>query len=260
MNPQELQPRDEQMPAPQSDSDAAQLMGAITRVASDPNANVDAMRQMMELYKEARAMEARSAYSAAMARFVAMKETIAHNRTGQGPGGSSFTYADYPTMETAVRPWLSKCGLSFSHHEGEPVIEGGRIVYVTVTCRLQHEAGHSEEFSYPAMPNPKVADKLSPSQAIQQGITYAKRQTLAMALGLATAEDRDDDDSQRIATVSEEQVSTLLDLISAWEPSPEEREMLLKWCRVSDIEDIPARNFSAVERKLKEKIAQKEGR
>lgn len=234
------------------------LVQAIIQAAHDPNVDVTKMREMMELAKEMRAEQAKIAYAEALAQFTRLKHTIATNRKGEGPGGAVFQYADWPTMEAAIRPWLSQCGLSVTHRQDAPIVEGGKIVMIMVHAILSHVAGHSETVAYPGMPNPKVADRLSPSQAIQQGITYAKRQSVALLLGLATAEDRNDDDGQKPGPeLSEKQTGTLLDLVAEWNPSKEDKARLLKWCKVDVIEDIKPRQYDIVVQTLKDKIAEK---
>lgn len=245
-----------QVPTEPRDSDAGRLMQAITETSKRPEVNVETMREMMALYKEASAMEAKKAFSAAMARFSAMKKTVGHNRNG-GSDSFRFTYADFPTMERAVRPWLADCGLSFSHREDVPQFTSdGKIACIMIYCVISHEMGHSEEWHYPAIPNDANPAKLSPSQMIQQAITYAKRQTLAMALGLATSEDRQDEDSRVTHIISDAQLSTLRDLIAEWNPTDDQRARMLKLCNVDDIEDLPAAKYSAVVSRLKEKIAE----
>jgi len=234
-----------------------QLVHAIIAAAADPQTDVAKMQAMIAMAERMQAVQARAAYEAALAQFTAIKTTVATNRIGEGPGGAKFAYADWPTMENAIRPWLSQCQLSITHSMGSPVVAEGKILMIEVHTRLSHALGHSEQVTYPAMPNPLVAGKLSPSQAIQQGITYAKRQGAAMILGLATAEDRSDDDDRKPAGLSDEQLSTLADLMAAWEPSDEQRAALLAWCKVPAIEDLPPSKFGAVAQKLREKIAAK---
>lgn len=233
------------------------MISAVIAAAMDPATDVVKMQAMIDMAKEMQAAQAKAAYAAAIARFTSIKETIATNRTGSAPGNATYTYADWPQMEAAIRPWLAECSMSLTQNIDQPVIQDGKIIMVMVHTKLSHALGHSEEVSFPAMPNPLVASKLSPSQAIQQGITYAKRQGAAMILGLSTREDRDDDDSHKIAALSDEQLSTLLDLMAALELTDDERAKLLAWCRVEAIEDLPANKFDVVAKTLRAKVAAK---
>lgn len=245
----------ETLPAVQQE--AGTLMQAIIQAAHDPKCDTDKMRQMMEMAKEMRAEQARAAYADALARFTAMKRTVATNRIGTAPGDARFAYADYPQMEATIRPWLAACDLSLTHEMDPPVMEGNRIAYVIVRAILSHREGYSTTISYPAMANPKVADRLSPSQAIQQGITYAKRQTAAMILGLSTAEDRHDDDGQKPAVLDDKQRSTLADLWAAWEPTDEDKARFYAWAKVETLDDISPKQYPGVVAALRKKAAAK---
>jgi len=161
--------------------------------------DVDRLRELMTLEREWRADQAKAAYAEAMAEFGVIKQTIGHNRSGVAAGGAKFSYSDFPTLASAVTPWLAKCGLSFSHRKDVPVVgENGKVISVMVYCKVMHKAGHFEEASFFAMPDMRLDGKLSPSQLIQLAITYGKRQTLCELLGIATSEDVDDSDSQAV--------------------------------------------------------------
>lgn len=243
---------------PAVQQEAGTLMQAIIQAATDPQTDVVKMERMMALAKEIRAEQARAAYADALSQFTAMKKTVPTNRIGTAPGDAKFAYSDWPQMEAIIRPWLAACGLSVTHEMDPPVMEGNRIAYINVRAILSHREGHSETISYPAMANPKVADRLSPSQAIQQGITYAKRQTAAMILGLSTAEDRKDDDGQKPTVLDDKQRSTLADLWAAWEPSADEQARFYKWARVEALDDLSPKAYPGVVDALRKKIAAKQ--
>lgn len=238
-------------------ADTGTIIHAIIAAATDHKTDIAKMQAMMAMAKEMQEAQAKAAYATAIARFTGLKTTIATNRTGTAPGDAKYAYADWPQMEAAIRPWLAECELSLTQWIDPPVMAEGKIVMIMVHTRLMHSHGHFEEVSFPAMPNPMVAAKLSPSQAIQQGITYAKRQGAAMILGLSTREDRDDDDAHKVAALSDDQLSTLTDLMAAWEPTDDQRAALLQWCRVAAIEDLPPSKFETVAKKLREKVAGK---
>lgn len=175
--------------------------GQLIQLAIQKDFDVERLREVMTLEREWRADKAKSEYSAAMVKFGSMKKTIQHNKTGKTAGGASFSYSDFPAIAKAVTPLMTDCGLSFSHRFDPPVMtEAGKVAYITVYCRVTHALGHFEEIHFPAMPDMRLDGKVSPSQLIQLAITYAKRQTLCMALGLSTAEDASDDDAVTPAT------------------------------------------------------------
>jgi hypothetical protein len=246
-------------------SDTSRVLDAITQAALNPDVDVEKMERMKALYLEMQAASAKAAFMSAMADFQQLKQTIATNRVGEGPGGSTFAYADWPQMEDAVRPWLARCGLTIHMTQDPPLVDGKRITGVMVWGWLSHRDGHEgERIPMFAMPNPAVEMKLSPMQAIQQGATYCKRQIACMLLGVAAREDRMDDDGNPPGDgpradwqLDDKQRGTLFDLMAEWEPSAAEKEMLLAWLKVSDIENIHKEKFETVVRKLREKIAAK---
>lgn len=175
--------------------------GQLIQLAIQKDFDVERLRELMTLEREWREDKAKAEYAAAMVKFGSMKKTIQHNKTGKTAGGASFSYSDFPTIAKSVTPLMTDCGLSFSHRFDPPVMnEAGNVAYITVYCRVTHSSGHFEEIHFPAMPDMRLDGKVSPSQLIQLAITYAKRQTLCMALGLSTAEDATDDDGVTPAT------------------------------------------------------------
>jgi ERF superfamily protein len=189
------------LPSPENNQLTTQLpqaMGMIeTLLTSGKDINIEALDKMVDLQLKMMGKQAEMDYAVAMTQFNSLKKIITTNRAGTIAGGGRFQYADYGALVEAITPWLAECGLSFTHRQDKPVIDKGMVQYVTVYCTIRHNSGHSEEFEYPAMLDERLRGKLSPSQLLQQAVTYAKRQTLNEGLGLATEEDKNDDDSQK---------------------------------------------------------------
>lgn len=173
-------------------------MNPVSMITTAIQQGVDAqqLKELMDLEREWRQEKAKSAYAQAMARFTEIKRVIPHNKRGKTAGNAPFSYADFGALVNAVTPWLAECGLSFSHRQDKPTLtDNGQIAYIMVYCRVLHKDGHFEETDFMAVPDDRLKGKVSPSQLIQLAVTYAKRQTLSTALGLATAEDAACDDS-----------------------------------------------------------------
>ncbi len=222
-------------------------------LAIERDLSIEKLQALMAMEKEWRADKAKAEYTQAMVEFGKLKQIIPHNRKGFTAGNAPFSYTDFPALVDAVTPWLTECGLTFDHTPDPPLMVEGKVSCIIVHCDIQHAGGHSMRKSYPAIPDPKLAGHVSPSQWIQLAITYAKRQTLSMALGIATAEDLDDDDSQRASAadlISEDQVADLAALI---EETKANRERFLKMFKVGAIADIKARDFRRAVRMLEDK-------
>ena len=211
--------------------------------AVEKGVDVEQLRELMALEREWRADKAKAEYAAAMTKFGTLRQVVEHNRTGKTAGNATFSYTDFPTLVSAVTPWMSQCGLSFSHRHDAPVMKSdGGVAHILVYCRIMHSAGHSEEFMYPAVPDGRLDGKVSPSQLIQLAITYAKRQTLAEGLGIATAEDRDDDDAQKpVDLITEKQAA---DLTALMDECIKNKSAFLGWLKVEKISDLPASQYA----------------
>ena len=168
----------------------------LLQIAIQNKVDSQQLKELMDLEREWRADKARAAYSEAMAKFNQLKKVIPHNKKGKTAGNAPFSYSDFGKLVDAITPWLAECGLSFSHSQDKPVVnDNGKIAYIMVYCTVRHKDGHKEEYSAMAIPDLRLDGKVSPSQLVQLAKTYAKRQTLSEALGLATSDDVNDDDS-----------------------------------------------------------------
>jgi len=226
-------------------SENERMLSQIIQAGRDPDFNADKMKAMLEMHEHLLDRDAKTAYAAAMAKFTEIKDVICHNRSGKGPGNAVFGYADYPTSVKKVTPWMTQCGLSFSHHQDNPTFkaENGSVAYIIVRCRITHEKGHSEEYCYPAVPDLRLSGKLSPSQLIQLAITYAKRQTLLMGLGIATGEDKNDDDTGYPVSnerISDAQLASITADIDKW---IKHKNKFLSYVGVDRIADMTVAQF-----------------
>ena len=241
---------DIQMP---ESADPSQLLA----LAVQRDFDIEKLRELMALEREWRRDKAESEYAIAMSRFGELKQIVPHNRQGTTAGNAKFTYSDFPQMVDTITPWLTQCGLTFSHRQDPPVMaENGKVAYVMVHCTIQHTAGHSKDFSYPAIPDMRLDGKVSPSQLIQLAVTYTKRQTLAMGLGLATAEDRDDDDSSgRMAeTITAAQAAHIKE---ALEETGGDEAKFRGYMKVEKIEDIRLQDYGKAIKALEVKASAK---
>jgi hypothetical protein len=103
------------------------------------------------------------------------------NNVSKDKSGYGYKYADLAQILEAVRPLLSKHGLSVVQMPGKS--DSG----VTVTTMLLHSSGQwvQSETQLPM----DTAAKMSAAQAAGSVITYARRYALAAALGIAQEDD-----------------------------------------------------------------------
>ena len=98
-------------------------------------------------------------------------------------GSIRYKYASFDDIVKAIQPLLKKYGLTF-HFKAEYDEKNQTIA---VHCIITHILGHQEVATFKAPLTPP--DKIQSMQAYGSILTYAKRYSLSLALGLATEED-----------------------------------------------------------------------
>jgi len=210
--------------------------------------DVDKLERLCALQERNLDRQARADWMAAMDAFqaevpVVPKTSKAVDYETQG-GKVLYTYASFETIVGVVRPLLTKHGLSFRFDS--EVTQGG----VTVVCHVSHVNGHTEtsRFGCPVTAGTRIMNAPQKSAAT---VTYAKRQALIEALGLATCqEDTDARETRGDAPITEEQaaaLSTFIDSVRANKPK------LLAIFGVEKVADLRQSQFPTAMRMLEER-------
>lgn len=166
---------------------ATNTPAVLLQMAIEQNADLDKLKQLMDLQERWEANEARKAYHVAVAAFKAHDIRISKNaKFNAGPLEGS-RYANLAAWVRAVTGTLSDCGLSVAW-KPVPAEEKG---FIRIRCTLTHTQGHSEfvEFEGPS----DTSGAKNPLQARASTAKYLERYTLEMILGI-TADDGEDDD------------------------------------------------------------------
>lgn len=165
------------------ETDAASLMRAIERMATDPRVDADKLNKLLDVKERWDREEARKAFHAALARFKVDPPRIVKNADVEY-GRTKYSHATLDEVVYKIAPALGREGLSFAHD----VRQADGVI--AVTCTLTHERGHSESVTLTGLP-----DDSGQKNAIQQiasTVTYLRRYTLEAITGLAAEGDDDD--------------------------------------------------------------------
>ena len=167
---------------PAADTTPMQVLYMAVQRGVDP----ETLRKMMDLQERWEANEARKAFAAAVSAAKAEIKPIVKRHevdfTSQ-KGRTRYKHEGLDDIAEEVDPVLAKHGLSYRHRSKQD----GK--HLTITCVLEHCAGHAEEISLTA-DNDESGNKNS-IQAIGSTATLLQRYTLKLALGLATTKDDD---------------------------------------------------------------------
>jgi hypothetical protein len=232
----EVIPETQNAPMVQDDSFASLIRTAITNKSG---ADVmERLEKMWQLKREIDKDEARKEYHRAMADFKANPPKIDKDRavafdTKTG-GKTSYRHASLANVTEKISQELSKYGLSASW----TTQQNGAV---SVTCRITHVMGHSEETTLTA-PADSSGSKNS-IQAIGSTITYLERYTLLALTGLATYDQDDDGQAAEPAPehIDEKQLSILIDLLEL--VGSEKTDKFLKFLGVESLDKLPKAKY-----------------
>lgn len=202
------------------------------RMAVDGGADLEKLEKLLEIQMKWEENEAKKAYHKAMSDFKANPPKILKDKkVNFGSGKASYNHASLANVCEKISERLSEYGLSASWK----VSQNGSVA---VTCRVTHSLGHSEETTLSAPAD--TSGSKNPIQAIGSTITYLERYTLLALVGLAT-EDQDDDGSKvGVQFIDDQQLSDLVDLITATDTDPKK---FLKWLKIESLENLPKSQY-----------------
>lgn len=154
---------------------------ALIQRAQDSGASIEQMQQLFELQIRYEENEARKAYHKAIAEF--KKEDIKIVKDSRvnftsSKGTTDYMHETLGNVIAQVTEPMSRHGLSHSFD----VRQNGNLI--TVTCRISHCLGHSEQVEMSAAPD-QTGNKNS-IQQIGSTVSYLQRYTLKSILGLAS--------------------------------------------------------------------------
>ncbi len=167
---------------------------ALIAKAIEAGTSVEAIEKLVDLAIRMRDVQAREAYSAALAAFQdecppILKKERARIRTQKGPG-YEYRYASLDGVLDIAQPIASKHGLSISWKTRTD----GKTAYAL--CVLRHALGHVEEGNEIGIPIEQTVEGgtgASPAQRVGIALTYAKRYAVLSGLGVAPENGEDTD-------------------------------------------------------------------
>jgi len=167
--------------------------------------DLDKLKGLLELQERWEANEARKAYHVAMSAFKANPPEIEKDKKVSYLQ-VKFSHASLSNVSKKINEALSRHGLSASW----TVQQNGAV---SVTCKITHEKGHSEETTLTAAAD--TSGSKNAIQAIGSTISYLERYSLLALTGMAT-EDMNDNDGQGVPEViSNEEANAIMDNLLA---------------------------------------------
>lgn len=162
---------------------------SLIKEALKNNASIEIMERLFDLKLKADAAMARTEYVKAITRFqeqcpVIHKDKIVKNKDGRT---IRYRYAGLDSIDKAIRKPLADNGLTYSF-DVEQTDDQNIRVYAVIT----HEAGHSEKFPGLLLKKDSNEYMSNDSQRLGSSLTFSKRYALCNALGILTADEDND--------------------------------------------------------------------
>ena len=165
------------------------LIMAMAQVAVE-KADVGTLERLVELRKQMKEERAREEFYHALSSFQSELKPIKKSKVVKNKDGTiRYSYATFDDIIEAIQPLLEKHGLSYHF---KTAFEDKAVI---VKCIITHIMGHQEITEFRAPIEPQLSHdgkpRMLPIQEWGSALTYAKRYSLSLALGLATEEDTD---------------------------------------------------------------------
>jgi hypothetical protein len=214
-------------------------------------ADLDKLEKLMLLQERFEANEAKKAYVSAMAAFKADPPRIEKTKQvkfSTSKGTTEYKHALLADAAAIINTALSRHGLS----AGWTTSQADKLI--TVTCKITHAMGHSEQTSLVAAPDDSGGK--NGIQAIGSTVSYLERYTLFSLTGLASHDMDDDGRGGKVQSITEDQQNTL---VSMMEDNGFGADIpgLLKYMHVEAISEIPSKSYNKALSAIKAKIKKK---
>jgi len=189
-----------------------QMISMIERMVMNPEVDADKMQKIIDMKNSEEDREAEKAYTRAMVSTQQSLKAVTRDKT------NNQTHSNYPSLEAmakAIVPAYTANGLAISYGEGNCPHEG----QIRVTCKVMHEAGHSENFFYDCpVDNKGIKGNVNKTETHGKasGVSYGQRYLLKLIFNV-TIQDEDDDGNaagNNIERISEDQALTIHSMLT----------------------------------------------
>lgn len=188
-------------------SQSVALMQMAERLATNPDADVSKLKQILDIAREAKAEEAEQAFNAAMTDAQAAMQPV--RADAKNPQTKS-KYASYEALDEALRPIYTGHGFALSFDTGDA--KDGEVL---VLCYVSHRSGGKRTYRLPMPADGKGAkgnDVMTRTHATGSALTYGQRYLLGMVFNVAVSGKKDDDGnaaSRNAPAIGPDQLKTL---------------------------------------------------
>lgn len=228
------------------------VLSLVMAAAKDPTISVDKMNALLDFKERIDAVDARRAYTAAMAAMSAELPRIKKDGTIDLGSKGKIPFATWEQIDAVIRPILRKHGFTLNFPTR---VESGQTI---MACVVSHIAGHSERSETVCKPDPGPGR--NETQSGGSGRSYAKRYLTKDMLNIVT--EGADDDGKGSGFISTDEAKKVHDLMMALEldqpRNAAQRKAFFKFAGVEVVEHIQRYDLERVLTALRSKLREKE--
>lgn len=211
--------------------------------------NIELAERMLAMQERVQARNAEAEFNIGMTDCQSAMKRIAADASNKQ---TNSKYATYGKLDSVLRPIYTSHGFSLSFSDAD----SPKPEHVRVVCIVRHRGGH-KEVHHKDMPadgkGAKGGDVMTKTHAAGAAQSYGMRYLLKGIFNVAIGEE-DTDGNQPSDLVTEDQVTTLMDLA---EEVKADRAKFLAYMGVERLSDIPASKYNAAKAALESKRVKK---
>lgn len=221
------------------------FMSTIERLATNPDVDVNKIKQIVDMQEHILDREAQQAFNAAMVRAQRDMPIVPKDRKNEQ---TRSRYSSYEMILKYTKPIYTQAGFSISMYEGETVKENN----IRVCADVMHENGHTKQYWTDVPIDDKgIKGSVNKTQTHAKGssLSYGKSYLMKMIFNIPTGHDDDGNVAGGSETISIDQQTEITDLIT--EVYKGKGEKFLKWLGVESVETIPVSMYKKAINALK---------
>jgi hypothetical protein len=243
---QEVATRPEQSAPAIPQTEAGAVLSLIERAARDPSIDIDKMERLMRMHQEVLERKQEREFFEAMGRCQAEIPQVVRDAVNDH---TKSKYARLESIAKAITPVVTKHGFSMSFGTEDSPKDG----HHRVVCLLAHAGGYAREYraDLPAdIAGSQGKANKTAIQAFGSTVSYGRRYLTLMIFNVAlTNEDDDGEASGGAETITDDQAAQLRELI---EQAGASLPKLIKMAQIERLEDMPAKDYDAAVKTVRE--------
>ena len=230
-------------------SQEEQVSGALMKAIESGTLQPEQLDMVLSAQERILDRQAKQAFAADMAACQADMPKVFKGKFNQQ---TNSYYEDLGDLNATIAPVYTRHGFAVSFNS----CATSQDDWIGMKAKVSHKLGWSEEHTF-ELPIDDRGIKGSVNKTQIHGVastrSYMRRYLLREIFNLITSEDTDDDgnSAQPELLISDDQLTVLVDLISETKTN---MEKFLKYCRVDELDHLPASKYEQAKRALESKL------